>query len=476
MPSIKMKAKLSSSCLREKHGLRVCQKSSVISKKACFLPRVSEETDEFNGCITQCLEVSLNTESINSNINQEAIDHQVFIDEETSELKRHGEAFELKREEPFSVNAADMNGMDCTLTYSSEIETIFSPINEHDAGRKLDLDIPGTETDEGKNIRSSHDNQTCDVSDFFISDMIVANLPLSGNDDLCNINYFHDYKYTQSTILSDVADQYMMLPFLEDTVKFSNSDDADCSDELTIGFGNSGLHRVIDQRNNFSLEFNVSTDSDQTECFDPQLFIKNLPELSEVISNFQPSILPNEDRKRKAVTLVLDLDETLVHSTLEPQDDADFCFTVCLNMKEHIVYVKQRPYLQIFLDRVAEMFEVVIFTASQSIYAEQVLNKLDPDNCIISRRLYRESCIFLEGCYTKDLTVLGIDLAKVVIVDNYPQVFRLQVNNGIPIKSWIDDPLDSALISLLPFLETLADADDVRPIIVQRFGLLKGQF
>lgn len=55
--------------------------------------------------------VSLNTESINSNINQEAIDHQVFIDEETSELKRHGEAFELKREEPFSVNAADMNGM-----------------------------------------------------------------------------------------------------------------------------------------------------------------------------------------------------------------------------------------------------------------------------------------------------------------------------------------------------------------------------
>lgn len=53
----------------------------------------------------------MNTESINSNINQEAIDHQEFVDKETSELKRHGEAFELKREEPFSVNAADMNGM-----------------------------------------------------------------------------------------------------------------------------------------------------------------------------------------------------------------------------------------------------------------------------------------------------------------------------------------------------------------------------
>lgn len=476
-----MKAKLSPGCLREKHGLRVCQKSSVISKKTCSHPRVSDDVDELDGCITKCLEASLNTESINSNINQEAINHREFVDEETSELTRHGEAFELKREEPFPVNATDINGVDCTSTYSSEIETIFSPILnnievqchptiEHDPGSKLHPDIPGMETDEGINNRSSHDSQTCDISDFFISDMIVANLPLSGNDGIGDINYFHDYKYTQSTIFSDVADQYMILPFLEDTVKFSNSDDTKFSEESSIGSGNSSLYRVIDQRNNSILEFNVSSDSDQTECFDPQLFIKNLPELSDVISNFQPSILPNENRKRKAVTLVLDLDETLVHSTLEPQDDADFHFTVCLNMKEHVVYVKRRPYLQLFLDRVAEMFEVVIFTASQSIYAEQVLDKLDPDNCIISRRLYRDSCIFSDGCYTKDLTVLGIDLAKVVIIDNYPQVFRLQVNNGIPIKSWIDDPLDSALISLLPFLESLVDVDDVRPIISQKFG------
>ena len=49
-------------------------------------------------------------------------------------------------------------------------------------------------------------------------------------------------------------------------------------------------------------------------------------------------------------------------------------------------------------------------------------------------------------------------------------MFRLQVNNGIPIKSWFDDPSDSALISLLPFLESLVDADDVRPIIAEKFG------
>lgn len=44
------------------------------------------------------------------------------------------------------------------------------------------------------------------------------------------------------------------------------------------------------------------------------------------------------------------------------------------------------------------------------------------------------------------------------------------MNNGIPIKSWFDDPSDCALISLLPFLESLVDADDVRPIIAKKFG------
>lgn len=71
------------------------------------------------------------------------------------------------------------------------------------------------------------------------------------------------------------------------------------------------------------------------------------------------------------------------------------------------------------------MFELVIFTASQRIYAEQLIDRLDPDGKYISRRFYRESCLFSDGCYTKDLTILGVDLAKVAIIDNTPQVSSL---------------------------------------------------
>uniref|UniRef100_A0A453MHW4 FCP1 homology domain-containing protein n=2 Tax=Aegilops tauschii subsp. strangulata TaxID=200361 RepID=A0A453MHW4_AEGTS len=212
-------------------------------------------------------------------------------------------------------------------------------------------------------------------------------------------------------------------------------------------------------------------EAEELDEFDPYTFIKDLPELSMVVPKFRPVLLPKQTRSCPRTTLVLDLDETLVHSTLEPCEDSDFTFPVHFNLRDHTIYVRCRPYLKDFLERVASMFEIIIFTASQSIYAEQLLNVLDPKRRLFRHRVYRESCVYVEGNYLKDLSVLGRDLSRVVIVDNSPQAFGFQLDNGIPIESWFDDPNDKELLALLPFLESLVGVEDVRPFIATKFNL-----
>lgn len=213
-------------------------------------------------------------------------------------------------------------------------------------------------------------------------------------------------------------------------------------------------------------------DDDEDELgFDPLLFIKSLPPLEQCIPRHRPALLPRQTRQCKLKTLVLDLDETLVHSSLEHTSSSDFSFEVHFNNQEHTIHVKQRPHLHEFMHSVAEHFEVVVFTASQKVYAEKLLNVIDPKRNLIKHRIYRESCVIVDGNYLKDLTVLGRDLRNTFIVDNSPQAFGFQPNNGIPIESWYDDESDTELLKLLPFLHSLADVDDVRPHIASKFRL-----
>ncbi|KMZ76215.1 CTD small phosphatase-like protein [Zostera marina] len=212
-------------------------------------------------------------------------------------------------------------------------------------------------------------------------------------------------------------------------------------------------------------------EDDEFDDFDPYLFISNLPDLSTVVPTFRHMLLPKQTRSCPSTTLVLDLDETLVHSSLEYCEGVDFTFPVSFNQKEHVVYVRRRPFLKDFLERVSNLFEVVIFTASQRIYGERLLNMLDPKRKLFRHRIYRDSCVFVDGNYLKDLSVLGRDLARVIIIDNSPQAFGFQIDNGIPIESWFDDKSDCELLSLIPFLQNLVGIDDVRPLIAKQFNL-----
>lgn len=135
--------------------------------------------------------------------------------------------------------------------------------------------------------------------------------------------------------------------------------------------------------------------------------------------------------------------------------------------------MKKRPYLEQFLDFVSQIFEVVIFTASERAYADKLLDILDKDRRWIKHRCFRDSCIYVEGNFLKDLAVLDRDLSKLAIIDNSPQVFGYHIDNGIPIVSWFDDMEDDELYKIMPFLWQLSQADDVRPLIREKFKFHK---
>jgi len=217
-----------------------------------------------------------------------------------------------------------------------------------------------------------------------------------------------------------------------------------------------------------------SDSEDDEEEFNPYLFIKSLPPYRMILPPgwaSMPKRLPPVDPTANVpdVCLVLDLDETLVHCTVDPIKDADMVFPVEFNSMEYQVHVRCRPYLTQFLEAVHKKFEVVVFTASQQVYADKLLDRIDPEGKYIKHRMFRDSCLPVEGNFLKDLTVLGRDLRKAVLVDNSPHAFGYQVDNGIPIESWFDDQHDTELLKLERFLRTLHGANDVRDVVRKKF-------
>ncbi|KAF8925502.1 hypothetical protein BGZ58_000748 [Dissophora ornata] len=162
--------------------------------------------------------------------------------------------------------------------------------------------------------------------------------------------------------------------------------------------------------------------------------------------------------------LVLDLDETLVHSSFKLIPQADYVVPVEIDNQSHNVYVIKRPGVDTFLQKMGELYEVVIFTASLSKYADPVLDILDVHR-VIKHRLFRESCFNHKGNYVKDLSVIGRDLKNAIIIDNSPASYIFHQTNAVPISSWFNDPHDTELLDLIPFLADMTVVDDVNPIL-----------
>jgi len=170
--------------------------------------------------------------------------------------------------------------------------------------------------------------------------------------------------------------------------------------------------------------------------------------------------------KRK--TLILDLDETLVHSTIQPVNHHQIVVDVVIDAMPCTFYVIKRPHVDMFLKKVAEWYDVIIFTASMRQYADPLIDQLDTKG-LVKGRLFRESCLNKDGNFIKDLSLIKQDLSSTIIIDNSPIAYSHNKENAVPIDNWMgDNPRDESLLNLLPFLNALRYTSDVRSILSLR--------
>ena len=175
----------------------------------------------------------------------------------------------------------------------------------------------------------------------------------------------------------------------------------------------------------------------------------------------KPPFLGPPNNPNKIFTLVLDLDETLVHYVEE----------------ESRAYVQVRPYTDHFLTEMGKYFEIVIFTAAAEDYADIVLNELDKNNAI-DYKLYRKHTEQINGVFIKDLSKLGRDINKVVIIDNNKDNFSLQPENGLHICSFLGDQNDDELYLLCDDLMKIVKGNkkDLRPAVKEIDAIMKKRY
>jgi CTD small phosphatase-like protein 2 len=160
---------------------------------------------------------------------------------------------------------------------------------------------------------------------------------------------------------------------------------------------------------------------------------KNKEQENNIILNYEknrPSIPFLKNKNQKKYTLVLDLEETLVH----------------INQSGECIL---RPGLYQFLRDIKSYYELVSFSNESKYSSEPIIDIIEKKKKYFDYNLYREHLDFIGKEFIKDLSKLGRDIKKVIIVDNISNNFRLNPENGIQIKPFFGDNNDDNILDEL---------------------------
>ncbi|XP_058081386.1 mitochondrial import inner membrane translocase subunit TIM50 isoform X3 [Magnolia sinica] len=166
-----------------------------------------------------------------------------------------------------------------------------------------------------------------------------------------------------------------------------------------------------------------------------------------------PDLLPQEQH---VFTLVLDLNETLIYSDWK---------------RERGWRTFKRPGVDVFLEHLAQFYEIVIYSDQLSMYVDPIIERLDQKGCI-RYRLSRSATRYVNGKHYRDLSKLNRDPRQILYVSGHALESSLQPENSVQIKPWKLDPDDTTLLDIIPFLEYVARhrPADIRPVLASYEG------
>lgn len=164
--------------------------------------------------------------------------------------------------------------------------------------------------------------------------------------------------------------------------------------------------------------------------------------------------------------LILDLDETLIHSIETKLDvEPDFYFEP--------YYVYKRPYLSHFLNEIKEHFKIAIWSSADDNYVSHIADQIKPESlnyefvwgrsrCSPKRDSFMDRYIYEKRLYK--IKSKKYNLEKTIIVDDTPEKVRVNYGNAVYIKEFKGESTDEELTYLLPYLISLKNVTNIRNI------------
>ena len=304
-----------------------------------------------------------------------------------------------------------------------------------------------------------------DISDNNKSTNININEEDSNKKNILEYNIKAPYKNETFTSLTKILDTTLSKDKVPNTAPYRNKgDNSKIKSNYTNSIKGNKLNNIINDNKQLSIS-EKSTDINSSSFYQKlkyffNLYYNNFLGLLEK-NKVKPPFLPKMDTQRYKYTLVLDLDETLVHYIEE----------------ENSAYVQVRPYAEYFLKELSKYFEIVLFTAAEEDYTDIVLKELNKNN-YINYILCRKYTELNNGSYIKDLSKLGRDLSKVCIVDNNKDNFSLQPENGLFISSYFGEQNDNELYLLCQDLMKIIEIqpDDIRIVLKQIDSVMQNRY